>query len=115
MALPLPDLDTRRYADLLAEALAGIPAVAPAWTDFNPSHPGITLLELLAYVAEQDVYRVNRVPPGYRERFLALAGAAPRNPAAATLVLQPQEPAPLATGTRLRSDAGLDAVTLTAL
>ena len=52
MPLVLPNLDDRTYADLVAEALAMIPARAPEWTNFNPTDPGVTLIELFAYLAE---------------------------------------------------------------
>jgi hypothetical protein len=60
MPLPPLDLDTRTYADLVEEARSLIPRYAPQWTDYNASDPGITLLELFAWLVEQDIYRVNR-------------------------------------------------------
>ena len=38
-----------------------IPAWAPAWTNHNASEPGITLIELFAYLSEMLLYRLNRV------------------------------------------------------
>ena len=61
MPLTVPNLDDRRYDDLVREALAIIPAIAPQWTNHNAADPGITLLELLAYIAELLIYRVNQV------------------------------------------------------
>lgn len=87
MPLPLPNLDTRRWNDLLDEGRALIPRYAPAWTDHNVHDPGITLMELLAWLVEQDVYRVNRVPERHRRKFLALAGFAPRPPQPAQVAL----------------------------
>ena len=40
MSLPSPNLDDRRFADLLEEAKERIQQRCPAWTDFNPSDPG---------------------------------------------------------------------------
>jgi hypothetical protein len=62
MPIPLPNLDDRRFADLVAEARAMIPRYAPEWTNHNPSDPGITLVELFAWLTEQLLYRVNLVP-----------------------------------------------------
>lgn len=45
MPIPLPKLDDRSYADLIAEAQAQISAHHPAWSDHNPSDAGIVLLE----------------------------------------------------------------------
>ncbi len=74
MALPLPDLDDRRWVDLVDEGRALIPFYAPDWTDHNIHDPGITLIELFALIAEMEIYRVNRVPDTHRRRFLRLVG-----------------------------------------
>ena len=59
MPLQLPDLDDRRFNDLLVEALVRIPADSPEWTNLNPSDPGITLVELLAHLTDVLLYRLN--------------------------------------------------------
>lgn len=87
MPLPLPNLDTRRWSDLVAEGQALIPRYAPEWTDHNVHDPGIMLMELLAWLVEQEIYRANRVPERHRRKFLALAGYPPAPPAAARLAL----------------------------
>lgn len=87
MPLPLPNLDTRRWADLIDEGRALIPRYAPTWTDHNVHDPGITLMETLAWLVEQDIYRANRVPDRHRRKFLALAGFPPAPPQPARLPL----------------------------
>lgn len=87
MSLPLPQLDDRRWADLVEEGRSLIPLHAPEWTDHNVHDPGITLIELLAWVAEMDVYWANRVPAERARKFLALVGVTPRPPRAARTVL----------------------------
>src|SRR2546423_5332862 len=72
MPLSLPNLDDRRYADLFEEARSLIPSYAPEWTNHNPSDPGITLVELFAYLTEMLVYRVNRVTDDNMRAFLKL-------------------------------------------
>lgn len=67
-----PVLDDLTYADLLAQAVGRIPAVAPQWTDHNPSDPGITLLELFAWFAEMLVYQADQLPPDRTDAFLRL-------------------------------------------
>jgi hypothetical protein len=62
MPLPQVNLDSRRFDDLVAEMRALIPRYAPEWTNHNPSDPGITLIELLAWVTEATLYRTNRIP-----------------------------------------------------
>jgi hypothetical protein len=72
MPITLPNLDDRRYADLVEEARSLIPSYAPEWTDHNESDPGITLIELFAYLSELLIYRLNRVTDASRYAFLKL-------------------------------------------
>jgi len=88
MPIPLPTLDDRRWADLVEEGRSLIPLYAPEWTDHNASDPGITLLELFAWIAEMDIYEVNRVPDRHKRKFLALTGLAPDPPAPSRAVLR---------------------------
>lgn len=74
MFVPLTNLDDRRWADLVDEARALIPVYSPVWTDHNAHDPGITLIELLAWIAETDIYRVNYIPDSHIRSFLALVG-----------------------------------------
>jgi len=87
MPIPLPNLDDRRWADLVEEGRSLIPVFAPEWTDHNVSDPGITLMELFAWVTEADIYRANRIPDLHKRKFLALAGLRPETPAPAHTVL----------------------------
>lgn len=80
MPITLPNLDDRRYADLVEEALSIIPVHAPQWTNHNPSDPGITLVELFAYLTEMLIYRLNRVTVENVIAFLTLIDACPRKP-----------------------------------
>lgn len=52
MPLRAPNLDDRRYADIVAEARSLIPRYAPEWTDHNETDPGITLVQLFAWMVE---------------------------------------------------------------
>ena len=88
MPVTLPNLDDRRWIDLIDEARARIPVLAPSWTDQNPSEPGTTLVELLAFVTEQDIYQLNRVTPRQRALMLGLAAVVPRGPQPALALLQ---------------------------
>jgi hypothetical protein len=72
MPIDLPNLDDRRFTDLVDEARALIPALAPEWTNHNPSDPGITLVELFAYLTELLIYRLNRVTNANLCAFLKL-------------------------------------------
>jgi hypothetical protein len=94
MALPLPNLDDRRWADLVDEGRSLIPLYAPGWTDHNVHDPGITLVELLAWMAELDLYRINRVPTSHIRKFLALVGIEQRAPRGARTILAIQSAVP---------------------
>ena len=80
MSLPLPDLDTRSFAELTAEAVATIPRRAPGWTDHNLSDPGITIVELLAAEVDRLSYVVNQITDRDRATLLRLLGFGPRSP-----------------------------------
>jgi hypothetical protein len=72
MPLELPNLDDLTYDDLVKEALSLIPSYDPNWTNYNPSDPGITLIELFAYLSELLSYRLNRVTNANLQAFLNL-------------------------------------------
>ncbi|MEK7992649.1 MAG: hypothetical protein AAB403_02485 [Planctomycetota bacterium] len=74
MPLPVPNLDDRTFDQLASEARGLIPKYFPDWTDHNLSDPGITLLELFAFLMETAIYRLNRVPEATLENFAALVG-----------------------------------------
>ena len=74
MGLPAPNLDDRRYNDLVQEAFQLIQQRCPEWTDFNPSDPGVMLVELMAWMTESTLYRLNRVPEKHYVKFLDLLG-----------------------------------------
>jgi hypothetical protein len=83
MSLISPNLDDRRFNDLMAEALGHIRKICPEWTDLTPSDPGIALLEAFAYLTEILLYRVNRIPEKATIEFLKLIGVSLYPPSAA--------------------------------
>lgn len=80
MPIKLPNLDDRTFADLVAEAHTLIPLHAPKWTNHNESDPGITLVELFAYLTEMQIYRLNRVTDANVCAFLRLIDGVERTP-----------------------------------
>src|SRR6516165_8681842 len=72
MPITIPSIDDRRYQDLLNEALARIPVYTPEWTNFNKSDPGVTLIEVFAFLTENLLYRSNQIPERNRKKFLKL-------------------------------------------
>jgi len=88
MTLPLPNLDDRRWIDLVEEGRSLIPFYAPEWTDHNIHDPGITILELFAAIAEMDIYQLNRIPRERKLKFLALIGVHPLPPRPSRTVMR---------------------------
>jgi predicted phage baseplate assembly protein len=74
MALPVPNLDDRRFQDLVDDAKRLVQQRCPEWTDHNVSDPGVTLIETFAFMVDQLLYRLNRVPDRNYIKFLELFG-----------------------------------------
>ena len=74
MALPAPNLDDRRFQELVDEAKRMVMQRCPEWTDHNVSDPGVTLIETFAYMTDLLLYRLNRVPERLYVKFLELIG-----------------------------------------
>ncbi len=73
-----PNLFDRRFGDLMEMGRARLPGLAPEWTDHNAHDPGMTLMELLAWVTEAQLYSLGRMRRDEREAYAALVGIAPR-------------------------------------
>ncbi|MBV7696566.1 putative baseplate assembly protein [Streptomyces sp. TRM70350] len=87
MALPAPDLDDRRFQDLVDDAKRLVMQRCPEWTDHNVSDPGVTLIETFAFMTDQLLYRLNRVPDRLYVKFLDLVGMKRFPPTAARVPL----------------------------
>src|SRR5437764_15261150 len=83
----LPVIDDRRFDDLVAEARTRIPRYTREWTDFNDSDAGFALVQLFAWIGDQLLYRMGRVPELNYLKFLQLIGIElqPRTPAHADI------------------------------
>lgn len=73
-----PNLFDRRFPDFVEIGRARLRPLAPEWTDHNAHDPGITLMELLAWVAEAQLYAVGHLRRDERAAFASLMGLAPR-------------------------------------
>jgi len=90
-----PDLFERRFGNLMEIGRARLPSLAPEWTDHNAHDPGITLMELLAWVAEAQLYSLSRRPRrDERVAYAALLGFAPTGtrPARGLIWPDPNDP-----------------------
>ncbi|HEX6354197.1 baseplate J/gp47 family protein [Actinophytocola sp.] len=90
MTLPAPKLDDLTWADMMAAIRRRIPAESDgAWTLHAPVDPGVTLLELFAYLLEQRLYWLDQVPDALVVAILRLLGLeTPRPAVPAATVLQ---------------------------
>ena len=86
--IPPPKLDDRTFHDIVEEAISMIPRYAPEWTNHNPSDPGITLIELAAWMTDLLIYRLNQVPDKNYVAFLNLLGIKLHAPRAARGLLR---------------------------
>jgi hypothetical protein len=103
MPLTIPAIDARSYQDLRDEGLARIPVHNPEWTNFNRSDPGVTLIEVFAFLTENLLYRANQIPERSRRKFLTLLGRQLRPASAAQgLVAFANERGPLEVTTLTR-------------
>jgi predicted phage baseplate assembly protein len=99
MTLPAPNLDDRRFQQLVDEAKLLVQQRCPEWTDHNVSDPGVTLIEAFATMVDQLLYRLNRVPDKQYLAFLELIGVRRYPPTAAgtdvTFWLSAPQPVPV--------------------
>ena len=81
------NLDDRSFQDIVDEAKKLIPHYTPEWSDHNVSDPGVTLIELFAWMTETILYRLNRVPVLHAVRLMEMLGVtlSPPEPATTTV------------------------------
>lgn len=72
MPLPVPNLDDRRFDDLVAEARARLATHLPELTQIAPGDPVHSLIDLFAWLTETILYRANLIPERQRRVFLNL-------------------------------------------
>ncbi|MFB7056442.1 putative baseplate assembly protein [Streptomyces vinaceus] len=87
MSLPIPQLDDRRFQDLVDDAKRMVMRRCPEWTDHNVSDPGVTLIETFAFMTDQLLYRVNQVPDRLYLMFLRMMGFGLSAPTAARVAV----------------------------
>ena len=86
--IPEITLDDRTFQELVNEARLRLSQRCPEWTEHNVSDPGITLVELFAWLTESIIYRLNRVPEKLHVTLLDLLGIQIAPPVAATTRLR---------------------------
>ena len=89
MSIPAVLLDDLTWADLTAAARRRIPAASKGkWTLHAPVDPGVTLLELHAWLLEQRLFWMDQVPDALTRGALALLGESARDAQCGATVLQ---------------------------
>lgn len=85
LAQSTPVIDNRTFDDIVAEARTRIPRYTAEWTDFNDGDAGMALVQLMAWMTELLIYRMNQVPDLAYVKFLELIGITltPASPAQA--------------------------------
>jgi predicted phage baseplate assembly protein len=112
MPIPAPNLDDRKFQDIVDEAKRLIPRFCPEWTNHNLTDPGVALIELFAWMSEMVLYRVNQVPDRLYVHFLNLVGIEPFPPSVARADLTfwlsavLDEPVVVPAGTQVMTAAG---------
>jgi predicted phage baseplate assembly protein len=84
-------LDNIDFAELVEFGRSMIPTYAPEWTDHNYHDPGIMLIELLAFVADAQIYALSRTRRDERQAYARLVGVEPRGPQPATGLIWPSK------------------------
>jgi len=72
MPLPIPNLDDRRFDDLVVEAKARIATHLPELTQIAPGDPVHALVDMFAWMTETILYRANLIPERQRRVVLNL-------------------------------------------
>lgn len=78
MGFEIPKISNATFDKLVKEALKRIPQLSREWTDYNIHDPGITFVELLAYLVEMQLFYLDQVTESHYLKFLRLLGVEPR-------------------------------------
>ena len=89
LSAPIDDMD---FDALVEIARSNLPTLAPDWTDYNYSDPGITIIELLAWIADSQIYSIGRNRIDERMQMASLLGIKSEGARPATGALYPREP-----------------------
>jgi predicted phage baseplate assembly protein len=87
MTLITRNLDDRSFQDIVDEAKKKINLYCPEWTDHNISDPGVTMIELFAWMIETAIYRLNQVPEKHYIKLMELLGIRLQEPLASRVPL----------------------------
>jgi hypothetical protein len=107
MSLSVPRLDDKTFNEIVDEARSLIPRYYPEWTDHNVHDPGITFIELFAWLAEMQIYQLDQITDRNYIKFLKLLNYYPCDiqPASVDITFENKEnitaEIPVPAGTRI--------------
>lgn len=81
-------LDDEYFVEIAERARAQITDIEPQWTDHNVHDPGITILELFAWMKEMQQFHMDQIGDQHRSAYLRLLGITPFTKKAAEAVVR---------------------------
>jgi len=105
MSLPEVALDDVRFQQLVNQCRARVAKQCHEWTEVNVSDPGITLIELFAWMTDMLCYRINRLPEKLHVALLSLLDVHLQPPRAAVSDLRFELEGPPASPVRIPARA----------
>ncbi len=101
----LPDilLDSESFDEIFENARNLIVSIYPEWTDFNYHDPGVTMLEMLAWLKDSQHYYLNKIGPENIRTYLKLLGMTRRTkkPSHTIVTVESEADGTAAKGTKL--------------
>lgn len=104
--LPVKSLDDQLFEEIVENARKRINKYYPQWTDYNAHDPGITFIELFAWLKELQQFHLDQIGPRNRMKFLKLCGLKPQDKKSAQAfvrIYNVREDLALPQGTRLQA------------
>ena len=89
--LPEITLDRMEFQDIVKKTRSELGGMYPEWTNFNAHDPGMTLIELFAYLKEAQQFYMDQIGEDTIRKFTQLLGITPlnRKPAETLGALEP--------------------------
>lgn len=87
----IPDLDDITFDNMVEDGRGFIPRYAPDWSDHNLHDPGITLIDLIAHLTDQQIYRIGHVGDSLKAAVARLLGVREEGPEGAKLLIWPTQ------------------------
>ena len=88
--LKVPKLDDVTYEQMMQRAVSRIPSMTEEWTDYNQHDPGITVLQMYAWLTDMLDYYMSATGDVHIEKYLKLLGIEPEEgkPASGHVVVE---------------------------